>query len=196
MNYGVAYEMFIDASSTQYRGLINQLDNEGRVFTPADTAAVTPNSDTPYFFACLDLRAEPMVFRNLEIEAGRCWPLQLIDWHIFNIGYAGSRTTSNGAGCTMIAGPSWSSDTPFAGDWLRRAAAAMVGIFGNDAAEAPYPLLVADSDGNTRSSPMRRMSQRHQKMAAGPDWEPWTVPVMHQIAKLNPGTRRCGDRRG
>ena len=34
------------------------------------------------------------------------------------------------------------------GNWLLRAAAAMGGIYGNDAAEALYPLLAADSDGN------------------------------------------------
>src|SRR5262249_23477231 len=36
----------------------------------------------------------------------------------------------------------------YKGDWLLRAAAAMAGIYGNDAAEALYPLLAADSDGN------------------------------------------------
>jgi hypothetical protein len=34
------------------------------------------------------------------------------------------------------------------GDWTLRAAAAMAGIYGNDAAEALYPLLATDSDGN------------------------------------------------
>src|SRR6202021_2579181 len=36
----------------------------------------------------------------------------------------------------------------YKGDWLLRAAAAMAGIYGNDEAEAPYPLLATDSDGN------------------------------------------------
>jgi hypothetical protein len=34
------------------------------------------------------------------------------------------------------------------GDWELRAAVAMAGIYGNDAAEALYPLLSTDSDGN------------------------------------------------
>ena len=112
MNYGVAYEMFIDRTSPQFRAPINQLANEGRVFTPADTAVVTPNSDTPYSFPCLDLRAEPMLFVNPEIEAGRYWSLQLVDWYTFNFGYAGSRTTGNKAGVTMIAGPNWRGELP------------------------------------------------------------------------------------
>jgi hypothetical protein len=36
----------------------------------------------------------------------------------------------------------------YAGDFARRAAAAMAGIYGNDAVEALYPMLAADSDGN------------------------------------------------
>ena len=112
MGYGVAYEMFIDKASSQFRAPINQLANEGRVFTPADTAVVTPNSDTPYSLALLDLRAEPMVFRNPEIEAGRYWSLQLSDLYTFNFGYAGSRATGNGAGATMIVGPNWRGEKP------------------------------------------------------------------------------------
>jgi hypothetical protein len=34
------------------------------------------------------------------------------------------------------------------GDWTLRAAAAMVGIYANDAAEALYPILATDSDGH------------------------------------------------
>jgi hypothetical protein len=35
------------------------------------------------------------------------------------------------------------------GDWLKRAAAAKAGIYGNDAAEAMYPLTRVDGDGKT-----------------------------------------------
>ena len=36
----------------------------------------------------------------------------LIDLYTFNYGYMGSRTTGNGAACSMIAGPSWKGDKP------------------------------------------------------------------------------------
>ena len=36
----------------------------------------------------------------------------------------------------------------YAGDWTLRAAAAMAGIYGNNPAEAVYPLLATGSDGN------------------------------------------------
>jgi hypothetical protein len=112
MNYAVMNEFFIDTTSGQYKGPFNTVINEANVFTPADTAVVTPNSDTPYSFFCADLRAEPFVFCNPTIERGRYFSLQLVDMYTFNFGYVGTRTTGNGAGCTMIAGPRWNGETP------------------------------------------------------------------------------------
>src|SRR4051794_22828558 len=71
MNYGVIYEYFIDKASRQYKAPFNQLFNEGRVYTPKDTAVVTPNSDTPYSMIGLDLRAEPVVVCNPQVDKGR-----------------------------------------------------------------------------------------------------------------------------
>ncbi|TFU01291.1 DUF1254 domain-containing protein [Polymorphobacter arshaanensis] len=112
MNYGVLYESFINTASPQYRGPINTIINTARVFTPKDTAVVTPNSDTPYSFAQLDLRAEPMVICVPAIPKERYYSVQLIDMNTMNYGYIGSRTTGNDAGCFMVAGPDWKGETP------------------------------------------------------------------------------------
>jgi hypothetical protein len=112
MNYAVFYDYFIDKSSPAYKAPINQLYNTARVYTPQDTTIVTPNSDTPYSFVAMDLRVEPYVFCNPEIEKSRYFSVQLIDLYTFNYGYMGSRTTGNGAACYMIAGPSWKGDKP------------------------------------------------------------------------------------
>jgi hypothetical protein len=40
---------------------------------------ITPNSDTPYCMAWVDLRAEPVVFTIPEIEKERFYEVQLID---------------------------------------------------------------------------------------------------------------------
>jgi hypothetical protein len=68
MNYGVFYDYLIDKSSPSYKAPLNQLYNTANVYTPKDTTIVTPNSDTPYSFVAMDMRAEPYVFCNPEIE--------------------------------------------------------------------------------------------------------------------------------
>ena len=112
MNYAVFYEYFVDKSSPEYKAPINQLYNTARVYTPKDTAVVTPNSDTPYSFVAMDLRAEPFVVCNPEIEKSRYFSVQLVDLYTFNFGYMGSRTTGNGAACHMIVGPGWKGEKP------------------------------------------------------------------------------------
>ncbi len=112
MNYTVFYEYFVDKSSPAYKAPINQLYNTARVYTPQDTTIVTPNSDTPYSFVAMDLRAEPYVVCNPEVEKLRYFSVQLVDLYTFNYGYMGSRTTGNDAACYMIAGPGWKGKKP------------------------------------------------------------------------------------
>ena len=112
MNYAVFYGYFVDKASPEYKAPPNRLYNTARVYTPKDTSVVTPNSDTPYSFVAMDLRAEPFVICNPEIEKSRYFSVQLVDMYTFNYGYMGSRTTGNGAGCYMVAGPSWNGETP------------------------------------------------------------------------------------
>jgi len=112
MNYAVMYEYAVDKNSGQFKAPFNQIKNEARVFTYKDTAIVTPNSDTPYSFAWLDLRAEPVVLCVPEVEKGRYYVVQLVDSYTFNYAYIGSRATGNGGGCYMVAGPDWHGETP------------------------------------------------------------------------------------
>src|SRR6476646_5540530 len=112
MNYAVMYAYAVDRNSGQFKAPFNEIKNEARVFTYEDTAIVTPNSDTPYSFAWLDLRAEPMVLSVPEVEKGRYYAVPLEDGNCFNYGYIGSRATGNEAGNYMVAGPDWKGETP------------------------------------------------------------------------------------
>jgi hypothetical protein len=112
VGYKALYEFNVDRSSGQFKAPFNQIFNEARVFTPKDTTITTPNSDTPYSMVRLDLRAEPMVLRMPEIEKARYYDVQLVDLYTDNYGYMGSRTTGNGAGCYLVAGPDWKGETP------------------------------------------------------------------------------------
>ena len=57
--YRIQYAYFIDAKSPEFKASLNHIASFPRVFTPADTVVQTPNSDTPYSFAGLDLRGKP-----------------------------------------------------------------------------------------------------------------------------------------
>lgn len=112
MNYAVMYDFAVNPKSGQFKAPFNKLFNETRVFTPADTAVVTPNSDTPYSFVWMDLRAEPIVLTVPVVEKRRYFSVQLVDGNTYNFGYIGSRATGNGGGSFMVAGPDWQGEAP------------------------------------------------------------------------------------
>jgi hypothetical protein len=112
MLYSIMNEYAINEHSDQFKAPFNQIKNEPRVYTPADTAIITPNSDTPYSFAWLDLRAEPVVLCVPEMSKDRYYSVMLTSQYTFNFGYIGSRATGNGAGCYAIARPGWTGSTP------------------------------------------------------------------------------------
>jgi hypothetical protein len=112
MNYAVMYAYSVDHTSPEFKAPFNKIKNEARVFTDKDTAIVTPNSDTPYSFLWLDLRAEPMVISVPAVDKSRYYAVQLEDGNTFNYGYIGSRTTGNEPGDYLVVGPDWNGKTP------------------------------------------------------------------------------------
>jgi hypothetical protein len=111
-NYRVQHEYFVDTKNSQFKAPWGQIANIPRVFTPADTAVQTPNSDTPYSWLGLDLRTEPYVLTVPEVEKGRYYSIQFTDAYTFNIDYVGSRATGNDAGSFLVVGPGWKGKTP------------------------------------------------------------------------------------
>ena len=111
-DYRVLYGFAVDAKGPEFKAPFNAIRNEARVFTPADKTVQTPNSDTPYSFAALDLRAEPIVLTLPAVEAGRYYSVQLVDLYTYNFAYLGTRATGNGGGSFAIAGPGWKGETP------------------------------------------------------------------------------------
>ena len=112
MNYAVMYDYVIDRNSGQWKAPFNAIDNEHRVFTYQDTSIPTPNSDTPYSMAWLDLRAEPMVISVPAVPKERYYSVMLNDGNTFNYGYIGSRATGSEAGSYLVVGPRWKGEAP------------------------------------------------------------------------------------
>ncbi len=111
-NYRIQYAYWVDKATPEYKGPWNQIWNSARLFTPADTAIQTPNSDTLYSFMGADLRSEPLVLTVPAMEKERYFSVQLIDYYTFNFDYIGTRTSGNGGGSFLLAGPGWKGTTP------------------------------------------------------------------------------------
>lgn len=112
MNYAIMNEYAVDPNSSQFKAPFNQIKSEPRVYTYKDTAVVTANSDTPYSFVWMDLRAEPMVLSVPAAAKDRYISVMLADGHTYNYGYMGSRATHGKAGKYMVVGPDWKGEKP------------------------------------------------------------------------------------
>jgi hypothetical protein len=112
MNYAVMNEFAVNPNSGQFKAPFNQIENEHHVATPADTAVITPNSDTPYSMLWSDLRAEPLVISVPAVAKPRYYSVQMIDGNTYNFGYIGSRATGFLAGSYLVVGPDWKDTTP------------------------------------------------------------------------------------
>ncbi|MFS0849228.1 DUF1254 domain-containing protein [Novosphingobium panipatense] len=102
----------VDPNSPTYVGGFGKFRHYSEVYTPENKDIVTPNNDTPYSWAWLDLRAEPWVVSVPEVPKDRYYVMQWIDLFTQNFGYVGVRATGNKAGSYLIAGPKWNGGRP------------------------------------------------------------------------------------
>lgn len=129
-SYRTMYAFSIAKGNPEYKGPFNSVLNIARVFTPEDKAFVTPNSDTPYTFLGLDLRAEPIVLTLPAIEKNRYYVFQMMDLYTYNFDYLGTRTTGNGGGHFLIAGPRWKGTVPKGITKVIRSETEMINVIG------------------------------------------------------------------
>lgn len=111
-SYSTLYAQAVQTNGPDFKAPFNQIGNASKVATPDDKAIITPNSDTPYSFVWMDLRAEPLVLTLPEVEPKRYYAVQLVDAYTHNFAYLGRRATGSKAGSYLIAGPKWKGETP------------------------------------------------------------------------------------
>jgi hypothetical protein len=112
MNYATLAKQALDPSNPGDVGGFGKFRHYAQFFTPANKDIVTPNNDTPYSWAWLDLRAEPWVLTVPAAQSGRYYVHQWMDLFTQIFGYVGVRATGEGPGNYLIAGPKWSGSTP------------------------------------------------------------------------------------
>jgi hypothetical protein len=111
-NYQTMYEHTQDKKSENYIGGFGKFKHYTKTYTPKDTNIVTPNNDTPYSWAWLDLRSEPWVLSVPALPKDRYNVFQWFDLYTHNFAYVGVRATGYKAGNYMLAGPNWDGKVP------------------------------------------------------------------------------------
>ena len=110
--YQTMYNQTQNKDFPGYVGGFNRFRHYARSATPADQDIVTPNNDTPYSWAWLDLRAEPIVLSLPAVPAPRYYVNQWFDLYTHNFAYTGVRTTGREAGTYLFVGPRWKGKVP------------------------------------------------------------------------------------
>ena len=111
MYYRTMYLQAIDPQSKSYSGGFGKWLHLG-TSSPKDTDIVSPNNDTPYSYAWVDVRAEPWVLTMPKIEAKRFYTSQWDDLWGFVIGNAGSVDDGNDGVSVLLASPTWKGELP------------------------------------------------------------------------------------
>lgn len=107
----------------------NRLYSEPRLLGPQDNKVVSPNNDTFYSRALLDLRAEPQVLQVPAVQ-GRYYSFQLVDMRTDNLDYIGTRATGDQAGRYLIVGPDWKGEPPTGFNGVIRSPSRLVFLLG------------------------------------------------------------------
>jgi hypothetical protein len=175
--YATLYSQAVDQSFPGYVGGFNQFRHYARMSTPADTDIVTPNNDTPYSWAWLDLRAEPMVLSLPAVPAPRYYVNQWFDMYTHNFAYTGVRATGREAGDYLFVGPRWKgkipkgftktfySETEFIGTLTRTSLAGASDLAAMQALQAQYKL-----------TPLSKFTGKAApKAAPAIDWPVWNA---------------------
>ena len=90
---------------------VNQFTHTHRRLGPQDKEVVSPNNDTVYSNAWLDLSEGPVIIETPDMGE-RYWTLGLLDAWTNPFAYVGRRTTGNRPQRTLVHGPGWRGSVP------------------------------------------------------------------------------------
>ena len=90
---------------------VNQFTHTHRKLGPEDREVVSPNNDTVYSNAWLDLSQGPVLVDTPDMGE-RYWVLGLLDAWTNPFAYVGRRTTGNQRQRTLVHGPHWKGEVP------------------------------------------------------------------------------------
>ncbi len=188
MGYRFAFGSFLSPSLPSYRGPINEMHGEAVTLGPDFKDVITPNADTPYSFALLDLRAEPMILDVPQVD-GRYYVMQLEDLFGTNAHYVGSRATGSQPGSYLLAGPGFEGEAGEGFDAVLRFDTDLVFVLGRTQllSSGDTDALQQVMDGYS-ISPLSSRSGESVAPAPPVDWPAWNEDASRDerfIAYLN-----------
>jgi len=136
-NYQTMYKQAVDPQAPEYVGGFGTYRHYAEPFTPDNKDIVTPNNDTPYSWAWLDLRAEPWVLSVPAVPTDRYYVCQWFDLFTHNFAYVGVRATGFDAGHFLFAGPRWEGSPPPGITQVYRAETDIIGTLTRTALNGP-----------------------------------------------------------
>lgn len=110
LQYRTMYVQAIDAKSKEYVGGFGKYRHYG-MSSPDNRDIVTPNNDTPYSWAHVDLRAEPWVL-TLPKTDGRYFTTEWMDLWGFVLDNPGALLDGKEGGKFLLASPNWKGKSP------------------------------------------------------------------------------------
>jgi len=111
MGYRACFGAFLVPSLPSYSGPMNEIHGEPVTLDHNYKDVISPNADTPYSSAALDLRVEPLVL-TVPAVTDRYYVMQLVDLFGTNPHFVGSRATGSDDGSYLLVGPGFTGDVP------------------------------------------------------------------------------------
>ena len=112
MRYAELRAQWVASGKGPVQMAVNQFWHSRNLSDPRLQYGGSPNRETPYSAAFVDLSHEPVVLTVPPNPDGRYYTLQIADMYSDTIGYIGTRATVNVPGDYLLAGPGWQGEPP------------------------------------------------------------------------------------
>jgi hypothetical protein len=179
---------------------VNQYWHSRNLTDPKFQYGGSPNRETPYSLAMINVGQEPIVLTVPPNPEKRYYCLQLTDFYSDTVGYIGVRETNNVPGDYLVVGPNWKGKVPKSvhkkviSSWTP-----WVSVFGRtftDGTEADLVKMRAFQDGY-KITPLSqygksvKATESHDVLAVAAKSDPLgQLKTMNAVMKENPPTAR------
>ncbi len=183
MNYATMYKQAVDASSPEYVGGFGVFRHYG--FATSDNKdIVSPNNDTPYSWAWVDVRSEPWVLVMPPADDDRYYTSQWDDLWGFVLDSPGSVIDGQQGGDYLIAAADWAGTAPQGIKRVIRGESRLVGTLTRTGANGPDDLpAMRKVQAGYKLMPLHQyLESPAPKPAEKIDWIPFVKGDEHTIA--------------